>query len=136
MAEHYSSFDRTGWRWLLQPVTAVFLIGTLAFQFILLQFVNYAAEVSFAGTNARMDELVYFSLTLTFPVTATFYRKNRQSASGLDPEVLHRVNGVYNGLVNVGLEGRQKKIVAVVLVVARITLVVQGVRVALAVAGI
>jgi len=120
MAEHYSSFDRKGWRWLLQRVTAVFLIGALAFHFVLLHFVNHAAEISFAGTNARMDSVLYFSLMITFLVTATF----------------HGVNGVYNGLVNMGLKGRPKQIVGAVLVVASIALVVQGIRVALAMAGI
>jgi len=120
MAEHYSSFERGSWRWLLQRVTAVFLIGALAFHFVLLHFVNHAAEITFAGTHARMDSLVYFSLMWTFLVTATF----------------HGVNGVYNGLINMGLEGRQKQVVAAVLVVASIALVVQGTRVALAMSGI
>ena len=120
MAEHYSSFDRAGWRWLLQRITAVFLIGALAFHFILLHFVNHAAEISFAGTSARMDGLIYFSLMMTFLVTAT----------------IHGVNGVYNGLINMGLEGRPRKVVAAVLVAAGLVLVGQGTRVALAMAGV
>jgi len=120
MAEHYSSFERGDWRWLLQRITAVFLIGALAFHFVLLHFVNHAAEISFAGTSARMDGLIYFSLMMTFLVTATF----------------HGVNGVYNGLINMGLEGTPKKVVAVVLTVASLALIVQGTRVAFAMAGI
>ena len=120
MAEHYSSFERSGVRWLLQRVTAVFLIGVLAFHFVTLHFVNHAAEIEFAGTQARMGNLLYFSLMWTFLVTATF----------------HGVNGVYNGLINMGLDGTQKKVVGGVLVLASIALVVQGTRVALVMAGI
>jgi succinate dehydrogenase / fumarate reductase membrane anchor subunit len=120
MAEHYSSFQRGDWRWLLQRVTAVFLIGVLAFHFVLLHFVNHAAEISFAGTQARMDELGYFSLMWLFLVTATF----------------HGVNGVYNALVNMGLQGTQKKIVAAVLIVASALLIAQGTRVAIAMSGL
>jgi len=120
MAEHYSSFRRNGWRWLVQRITAVFLIGVLAFHFVTLHFVNHAAEISFAGTEARMSNLLYFSLMWTFLLTAT----------------VHGVNGVYNGLVNVGLDGRQKQVVAGVLVVAGLALVVQGTRVAIAMSGL
>ncbi len=120
MAEHYSSFSQDSWRWLLQRVTAVFLIGALAFHFVLLHFVNHAAEIRFAGTNARMDGLIYFSLMITFLIAATF----------------HGVNGVYNGLVNMGLKGRQKQIVGFILTVAAVALIVQGFRVAFAMAGI
>jgi len=120
MAEHYSSFERGGRRWLLQRLTAVFLIGVLAFHFILLHFVNHAAEISFAGTQARMGNLGYFSLMWTFLVTATF----------------HGVNGVYNALVNQGLDGTQKKAVAAVLVVASLALILQGTRVALRMSGV
>lgn len=52
-----SSFDRGTWRWLLQRMTAVFLIGVLAFHFVILHFVNHAAEISFLGTQARMSQL-------------------------------------------------------------------------------
>jgi succinate dehydrogenase / fumarate reductase membrane anchor subunit len=120
MAEHYSSFERGTWRWVLQRVTAVFLIGVLAFHFILLHFVNHAAEVSFAGTSARMSGILYFSLMWLFLVTAAF----------------HGVNGVYNGLVNMGLEGTQKRVVGGLLALAGIALVIQGTRVAVAMAGI
>jgi len=119
MAKHYSSFERKGTRWFLQRITAVFLIGVLAFHFVLLHFVNHAAEISFAGTSARMGNLAYFSLMWTFLVTATF----------------HGVNGVYNALVNQGIEGTQKRAVAAVLVVAGLALIVQGTRVALAMGG-
>ena len=120
MAEHYSSFQRGTWSWFLQRITAVFLIGVLAFHFILLHFVNHAAEITFAGTQARMSEIGYFSLMWLFLVTATF----------------HGVNGVYNALVNMGLKGTQKKVVAAVLIVASILLVAQGTRVAIAMSGL
>jgi len=119
MAEHYSSFERGGTRWFIQRITAVFLIGVLAFHFVLLHFVNHAAEITFAGTQARMDNIAYFSLMWTFLVTATF----------------HGVNGVYNALVNQGLEGTQKRVVAGVLILAGLALIVQGTRVALAMRG-
>jgi len=120
MAEHYSSFERGSWRWVLQRVTAVFLIGVLAFHFVLLHFVNHAADITFAGTQARMSQVGYFSLMWLFLVTATF----------------HGVNGVYNALVNQGLDGTQKRIVAAVLVLASLALIVQGTRVAIAMSGL
>ena len=116
MAEHYSSFERKGWRWFVQRITAVFLIGVLAFHFVLLHFVNHAAEISFLGTQARMSQVGYFATMWLFLVTATF----------------HGVNGVYNGLVNIGLEGAQRKVVAAILTIASLLLIVQGTRVAIA----
>ncbi|WP_336002716.1 succinate dehydrogenase hydrophobic membrane anchor subunit [Halorientalis halophila] len=120
MAEHYSSFDRKGTRWFLQRVTAVFLIGVLAFHFMLLHFVNHAAEVTFLGTQARMQQVGYFGTMVAFLVTATF----------------HGVNGVYNALINQGLDGSQKQAVKWVLIVASAILILQGVRTALYMAGI
>jgi len=116
MAEYYSSFERGGVRWLLQRVTAVFLIGVLAFHFFLLHFVNHAAEITFAGTQARMSQWGYFVTMWLFLVTATF----------------HGVNGVYNALVNQGLSGTPKRAVGAVLVLASVALIAQGTRVALA----
>ncbi len=116
MAKHYSSFERGNWRWLLQRVTAVFLIGALAFHFVTLHFINHAAEITFAGTEARMSQIGYFTLMVSFLIAGAF----------------HGVNGVYNGLVNMGLSGRPKKIVAGILIVATLLLIVQGLRVAVA----
>jgi succinate dehydrogenase / fumarate reductase membrane anchor subunit len=115
MAEHYSSFQRGGRRWLFQRLTAVFLIGVLAFHFVLLHFVNHAAEITFLGTQARMSQFGYFATMWLFLVTAAF----------------HGVNGVYNALVNMGLTGTRKKAVGAVLALAGIAVVVQGTRVAL-----
>jgi succinate dehydrogenase / fumarate reductase membrane anchor subunit len=119
MAERYSSFERGGRRWLWQRITAAFLVAVLAFHFFLLHFVNHADEVTFAMSQARMQELTYFSLMILFLVTATF----------------HGVNGVYNALVNQGLSGTQETAVKAVLGVASAVLLVQGVRTALAWAG-
>jgi succinate dehydrogenase / fumarate reductase membrane anchor subunit len=116
MAEQYSSFKRGGTLWALQRLTAVFLIGVLAFHFILLHFVNHAAEITFLGTQARMSQVGYFATMWLFLVAATF----------------HGVNGVYNALINMGLQGIQKKIVAVVLMIASLALIAQGTRVAFA----
>jgi succinate dehydrogenase / fumarate reductase membrane anchor subunit len=116
MAEHYSSFERGGRRWLLQRLTAVFLIGVLAFHFVLLHFVNHAAEITFMGTQARMSQVGYFATMWLFLVTAAF----------------HGVNGVYNALVNMGLSGIRKRAVGAVLAAAGLALVAQGTRVALA----
>ena len=120
MAEHYSSFEHKGWRWFVQRITAIFLVGVLAFHFITLHFVNHAAEINFMGTQARMSQLGYFSLMVTFLVTAAF----------------HGVNGVYNALVNMGLKGTQKKVVAAILTIATVLLIVQGFRVATAMTGL
>ncbi|PSP86938.1 succinate dehydrogenase [Halobacteriales archaeon QS_4_69_34] len=119
MAEHYSSFDRRGWRWLLQRLTAAFLIVVLAFHFMLLHFVNHAAEITFAGSQARMSQVGYFATMLLFLVTATF----------------HGVNGVYNALLNQGLDGTAKRVVLALLVVASAALLLQGTRLALALTG-
>jgi len=120
MAEHYTSFDRGGRRWLLQRLTAVFLIGTLTFHFFLLHFVNHAADVTFLQTQARMSEVSYFVTMVLFLIAATF----------------HGVNGVYNALINQGIQGTQKRVVGGVLTLASVLLIAQGIRVALAMAGI
>jgi succinate dehydrogenase / fumarate reductase membrane anchor subunit len=119
MAERYSSFERGGRRWLWQRITAAFLVAVLAFHFFLLHFVNHADEVTFGLSQARMQELTYFSLMILFLLTATF----------------HGVNGVYNALVNQGISGTRKTAVKAVLGVASAVLVVQGVRTALEWAG-
>ncbi|NGM67547.1 succinate dehydrogenase hydrophobic membrane anchor subunit [Natronolimnobius sp. AArcel1] len=115
MAERYSSFTPGGTRWLLQRITAAFLVVVLAFHFFQLHFVNHAADVTFEGTQARMENVGYFITMILFLVTAAF----------------HGVNGVYNALVNQGLEGTQKKVVLAVLVIAGVALVAQGTYVAL-----
>jgi succinate dehydrogenase / fumarate reductase membrane anchor subunit len=119
MADYYSSFESGGTRWLLQRLTAAFLVVVLAFHFMLLHFVNHAADITFAGTTVRMQQAGYLLTMVLFLVTATF----------------HGVNGVYNALVNQGLDGTQKTVVKYVLVVAGLLLVAQGVRVALAMGG-
>ncbi|AKU08808.1 succinate dehydrogenase [Haloferax sp. Atlit-12N] len=119
MAERYTSFEPGGRRWLWQRLTAAFLVVVLAFHFFLLHFVNHADEVTFALSQARMEQLTYFSLMILFLVTATF----------------HGVNGVYNALVNQGLTGTRKTAVKAILGLASVLLIVQGVRTALAWAG-
>jgi succinate dehydrogenase / fumarate reductase, membrane anchor subunit len=119
MAERYSSFAPGGTAWLLQRVTAAFLVVVLAFHFFQLHFVNHAADVTFAGTQARMENVGYFLTMVLFLIAGTF----------------HGVNGVYNALVNQGLEGTPKKAVLAVLVIAGLALIVQGIWVALAMAG-
>jgi len=119
MAEPSSSFDRGHARWFPQRIPTVFLIGVLAFHFMLLHFVNHAAEITFMGTQARMSQVGYFATMVAFLVTATF----------------HGVNGVYNALVNQGISGTQQTVVQIVLVVASLVLVGQGTRTALVMAG-
>ena len=116
MADYYSSFEPKGTRWFLQRITAAFLVIVLAYHFLLLHFVNHAAEITFAGTQMRMSQVGYFSTMVLFLVTATF----------------HGVNGVYNALVNQGLEGTPGTVIKWSLVAAGVMLVVQGVRVSLA----
>ncbi len=62
-------------------------------------------------SQARMEQLTYFSLMILFLVTATF----------------HGVNGVYNALVNQGLSGTRKTAVKAILGLASVLLIVQGV---------
>ncbi|HET7325138.1 MAG TPA: succinate dehydrogenase, partial [Halococcus sp.] len=119
MAERYSSFDRRGWQWFVQRITAAFLIVVLAFHFMVEHFINHAAEITFMGSHARMSQVGYFITMVLFLITAAF----------------HGVNGVYNALVNQGLDGTQKTVVLGVLVVASVALVVQGVRLAFAMTG-
>lgn len=116
---YHTSFQRGGTRWFLQRVTAVFLVFVLAFHFMLLHFVNHAFEITFAGTQLRMQQGGYFLTMVLFLVTATF----------------HGVNGVYNALVNQGLTGTPKRVMKYVLGLAGILLVGQGVRVALTMGG-
>ena len=119
MAERYSSFTPGGTGWLLQRITAAFLVVVLAFHFFQLHFVTHAADVTFAGTQARMENVGYFITMVLFLITAAF----------------HGVNGVYNALLNQGLEGTRKKVVLGVLVIAGGALIAQGIYVALAMAG-
>jgi len=119
MAERYSSFEPASTRWLLQRVTAAFLVVVLAFHFFLLHFVHHAYEIEFAGTQARMQNVGYFATMVAFLVTATF----------------HGVNGVFNAMVNQGIDGTRKTAVKWVLVVASVALIAQGVRVAIVMAG-
>ncbi|MFC6872602.1 succinate dehydrogenase hydrophobic membrane anchor subunit [Halobellus marinus] len=119
MAERYSSFQPGGRRWLWQRITAAFLVVVLAFHFFLLHFVNHADEVTFAMSQARMEQLTYFSLMILFLVTATF----------------HGVNGVYNALINQGISGTKKTAAKAILGLASVVVIVQGIRTALAWAG-
>ena len=120
MSQRYSSFEPRGTRWLLQRLTAAFLVVVLAFHFMLLHFVNHAAEVTFAGTRMRMQTAGYFVTMVAFGLTATF----------------HGVNGVYNALVNQGIDGTAKTAVKYGLVLAGLLLAVQIVRLSLVMAGI
>ncbi len=120
MAEHYSSFEPKGTRWLLQRLTAAFLVVVLAYHFMLLHFINHAADITFAGTQVRMSQLGYFLTMVLFLIAGTF----------------HGVNGVYNALVNQGLDGTQKTVVKWLLIVAGTLLIVQGIRVAVAMTGL
>jgi succinate dehydrogenase / fumarate reductase membrane anchor subunit len=120
MADYYSSFEPKGTRWLLQRLTAAFLVVVLAFHFMLLHFVNHAADITFMGTNLRMQQAGYFLTMVLFLITATF----------------HGVNGVYNALVNQGISGAPKAVVKYGLALGGVVLIAQGIRVALAMAGI
>ncbi|THE62913.1 succinate dehydrogenase [Salinadaptatus halalkaliphilus] len=119
MAERYSSFTPGGTGWLLQRLTAAFLVVVLAFHFFQLHFVNHAADVTFMGTQARMENIGYFLAMVLFLIAGTF----------------HGVNGVYNALVNQGLTGTPKKVVLGVLIIASVALIAQGIWVALAMSG-
>ncbi|RBI63434.1 succinate dehydrogenase [halophilic archaeon] len=120
MAERYSSFRSGSLAWLLQRVTAAFLVAVLAFHFFLLHFVHHPSEITFAGTRARMSQWGYLATMLLFLVAATF----------------HGVNGVYAALLNQGLSGTAKRVVLAVLVVAGGALIAQGTYVAFVVAGV
>jgi len=120
MAERYSSFQPGSTLWLLQRVTAAFLVVTLAFHFFLLHFYNHAPEITLQGSAGRMDVPVYFVTMILFLATAAF----------------HGVNGVYNALVNAGLDGTPKAVVKWGLIVAGLALVGQGIRLAVALAGV
>ncbi|MEY7847881.1 succinate dehydrogenase [Natrarchaeobius sp. A-rgal3] len=119
MAERYSSFAPGGTAWLLQRITAAFLVVVLAFHFFQLHFVNHAADVTWQGTQIRMQNLGYFLVMVSFLIAGTF----------------HGVNGVYNALVNQGLSGTPKKVVLAVLTIASVALIAQGIYVALVMAG-
>ncbi|MFB6132458.1 MAG: succinate dehydrogenase [Halanaeroarchaeum sp.] len=119
MAEQYSSFTSGTTLWFLQRVTAAILVITLMFHFFWLHFVNHAAHIDFAGTAYRMEQIGYFLTMLLFLVAGAF----------------HGVNGVYNALINQGLTGTPKRALKWVLLVGGVVLIVQGVRVALAMSG-
>ena len=119
MAEQYSSFKSGTTLWFLQRVTAAILLVTLMFHFFWLHFVHHAAEITFQGTAFRMEQLGYFLTMLLFLVAGAF----------------HGVNGVYNALINQGITGSTRTFLKWVLVIAGVILVVQGIRVALAMSG-
>jgi len=116
MSTTRSSFDAGSVTWLLQRLTAAFLVVVLAFHFFLLHFVHHADEITLGGSAFRMQQLGYLATMCAFLYTATF----------------HGVNGVYNALTNQGITGTQKSVVKGVLVVAGLALAVQGTRLALA----
>jgi succinate dehydrogenase / fumarate reductase membrane anchor subunit len=120
MAERYSSFEPNGTAWLLQRITAALLVVLLAFHFFQLHFLNHAYEVTFAGTQARMEDPAYFATMVLFLVAAAF----------------HGVNGIYNALVNQGITGTRKTVAKYGLILAGLVLVGQGIRVATAMAGV
>ena len=120
MAERYSSFTPGGTAWLLQRVTAAFLIVVLAFHFFQLHFLNHAWEITFAETQLRMENVGYMLTMILFLWTAAF----------------HGLNGVYNALVNQGLSGTPKRVVLAVLTLAGLALVAQGTYVALVMGGV
>jgi succinate dehydrogenase / fumarate reductase membrane anchor subunit len=120
MADYYSSFKPKGTRWLLQRLTAAFLVVVLAFHFMLLHFVNHAASITFMDTQMRMSQVGYFITMILFLITATF----------------HGVNGVYNALVNQGLSGTQQSVIKYGLALGGVVLIAQGIRLSLAMAGI
>ncbi|MFB6104958.1 MAG: succinate dehydrogenase [Halobacteriaceae archaeon] len=114
MSEHYSSFQRGSVPWLLQRVTAAFLIVTLAFHFAFRHFLYHAYEVTFEQSAAFMAEWGYLLTMILFLVTATF----------------HAVNGIYNALINQGLTGTRLRVAKYVLVLAGIAVAAQGARLA------
>ncbi len=115
-----SRFESGSIAWFLQRVTAVILLFTLAFHFIWLHYVNHAAEVTLWGSALRMDQLVYFVVMVVFLVTAAF----------------HGINGIYNALLNRGLSGRARQIVFWLFTIVGLVLIVQGIRIAFAIAGV
>ncbi len=115
-----SRFESGSIAWFLQRVTAVVLLFTLGFHFLWLHFVNHAAEVTLWGSALRMDRLVYFIMIVVFLVTAAY----------------HGLNGIYNALLNQGLSGRWRKVVFWLLAIAGTILVIQGIRIAVAMAGV
>lgn len=119
MAERYSSFSSGSPRWFLQRITAAFLVVTLAFHFYLVHFLHPAPTITFADSAGRFSVPAYFVTMVLFLAAATF----------------HGVNGLYNALVNQGVDGSALRAAKWILVVAGLLVFVQGVRVALALMG-
>ena len=119
-AERPSTFQSGSVPWVLQRVTAAFLVVTLAFHFFLLHFVHHAAEITLAGSAYRMQQLGYLATMLLFLYTATF----------------HGVNGVYGALLNQGITGGPKRAAEWLLAIAGVALAVQGTRLAIALTGV
>lgn len=120
MSHPRSNFESGSMAWLLQRVTAVVLLFTLAFHFILLHFLNHAADVTLWETGVRMDQLSYFLVMLLFLVAGAY----------------HGLNGIYNALLDWGLSGRLRRVTFWLFVAVGTLLIVQGVRVAIAMAGV
>lgn len=120
MSANRSRFESGSMAWFLQRVTAVVLLFILAFHFLWLHFVNHAADVTLWDSALRMDQLVYFIVMVVFLVTAAF----------------HGLNGVYNALLNQGLSGRARQSVFWILTIVGVVLIIQGLRIAVAMAGV
>ena len=120
MTANRSRFESGSMAWFLQRVTAVVLLFILAFHFLWLHFVNHAADVTLWDSALRMDQLVYFIVMVVFLVTAAF----------------HGLNGIYNALLNQGLSGRARQAVFWVLTLVGVVVIIQGLRIAFAMAGV
>ncbi len=114
-----SSFSSQGVSWLLQRVTAVVLIVTLAGHLIQQHAINHAYEIEIGDTVARMSEIGYFAVIWLFLVTAAF----------------HGINGLYQSLIGEGMTGRRQQAIKWLLVILGAVLVIQGTRVAWAMTG-
>ncbi|MFB6253336.1 MAG: succinate dehydrogenase [Halobacteriaceae archaeon] len=119
MAEYVSSFREGSTQWFLQRVTAVFLIITLAFHFAFRHFLYHAYNVDFAQSAAFMAQFGYFATMILFLITATF----------------HAVNGIYNAAINQGVTGKPLRVIKYALAFGGILIVIQGIRLALALAS-
>lgn len=114
-----SSFNTNSISWLLQRASAVILILLLAGHMLQQHFLNHPYELTFMQTQVRMQELWYFSAMWLFLIVGAF----------------HGLNGVYQALIGFGVEGRKRTIAKWGLIFAGTVLIIQGTRVALAMAG-
>ncbi len=108
-----------GISWLLHRLSATFLIVALFGHLLQQHVLNHAYEIELADSAVRMADVGYFAFIVVFLLAASF----------------HGLNGVYQATIGEGMSGRRKQVIRWSLTLIGVVIVVQGMRLALAMGG-